>query len=87
MAKDQGSLVYRFGKMGKPELSISEQAEACLNAFTYSHYFRAQVDRTDISFKNKEYEYQVFDNYDSETKPIYQQGVHVLNKAGTKEII
>lgn len=72
MAKDQGSLVYRFGKIDKPELSIPEQAEAALNSFTYSHYFHAQGERTDISFKNKECAYQVFDDYDSETKLSYQ---------------
>lgn len=85
LAKDQGSLIYRFGKIGKPELIFPEQTEASLNAFTYSHYFRAQADRTDISFKNKEFEYQVFDYYDGETRPSYQQGVRVLSEEGAKE--
>lgn len=84
LAKDQGSLVYRFGKIGKPEFTFPENPKESLAAFTYSHYFRAQVDRTDISFKNKEVEYQVFDYYDGETKPEYQQGVRVLAADGTE---
>lgn len=82
LAKDQGSLVYRFGKIGKPEFTFPESPKDSLAAFTYSHYFRSQVDRTDISFKNKEVEYQVFDYYDGETKPEYQQGVRVLAAEG-----
>lgn len=82
LAKNNGSLSYRFGKIGKPEFTFPETAKNSLAAFTYSHYFRAQVDRTYISFKNNAVEYQVFDTYDGETKPEYQQGITVITADG-----
>jgi hypothetical protein len=78
LAKDKGTVSYRFGKLGKIELAVTDSAEQGFKVFTYSHYFRAQTDYTFIAFKNNAVEYQVFDSYDGENKPHYQQGVTVL---------
>ena len=38
------------------------------------HYFRAQVDETEISFQINGYEYQIFDTYNGEERPRIERG-------------
>src|SRR5437867_9915791 len=53
----------------------------------YSHYFRAQVDLTEISFNVNDYEYQVTDDYNGEEKPAQTiQGVSVTTPGKPKEV-
>ena len=75
---EKGYLQYRYGVPGKIELEFPGQREQTQKAFKYSHYFRAQVDRTDISFVNGDTEYSVFDDYNGEQKPAqHEQGVQI----------
>lgn len=76
--KQKGYLQYRYGVPGKIELEFPSQRDQTQKAFKYSHYFRAQVDTTDISFVNGDTEYSVFDDYNGEQKPAqHEQGVKV----------
>ena len=81
LTKEMGYLQYRFGLPGKVELEFPKQREGSSQAFRYHHYFRAQVDLTEISFTNDGVEYTVFDNYNGEEKPaVSEEGVTVSQK-------
>jgi len=81
LTKETGYLQYRFGLPGKVELEFPKQREGSSQAFRYHHYFRAQVDLTEISFTNDGIEYTVFDNYNGEEKPATSdEGVTVSQK-------
>ena len=71
------SLVYRFGALGKPELVFPSTAAGSLQQFRYAHYFRYQVDRTQLSFTSNGVEYSVQDFYDGLEKQKHQRGVSV----------
>ena len=77
-AKERGYLQYRFGLPGKIELEFPGDRSGTQQKFHYSHYFRAQVDQTEISFTNAGFEYTVFDRYNGEEKPhVAEQGISV----------
>jgi hypothetical protein len=76
--KDHGYIQYRFGTSSKTELEFPEQTAGSQKLFYYSHYFRARVDETEISFNNGEYNYRIFDSYQGEQKPARRsQGITV----------
>lgn len=78
VSKDQGYLVYRFGLPDKVELEFPKTLSGTQKSFKYSHYFRAVVDETEISFTSEGYKYAIFDNYYGDQNPaIHQQGVRV----------
>lgn len=86
LTKMEGYLQYRFGLPGKIELEFPKNRADSLKAFQYSHYFRAQVDQTEISFSLDGYTYKVFDNFNGEERPaISEQGVAVTS-ANNKEV-
>lgn len=86
LTKDKGYLQYRFGLPGKIELEFPKQREQTQQAFKYSHYFRAQVDQTEISFTSDGYEYAIVDDYNGEQKPAqHVQGIRITLNLG-KEI-
>jgi hypothetical protein len=81
LTKETGYLQYRFGFPGKVELEYPKQTDGSSQLFRYHHYFRAQVDLTEISFSNEGVEYTVFDNYNGEEKPaVSEEGVTVSAK-------
>jgi hypothetical protein len=82
LSKERGSLAYRFGRAGKPELVYPKTAANSLGAFRLAHYFRAQVDRAELSFNNGGYEYTVFDYNDAQEKPPRQRGVRIHKTTG-----
>jgi len=83
LTKDRGYLQYRFGLPGKIELVFPEQRDHSQQSFQYKHYFRYQVDMTQISFTSGSYTYSVFDDYNGEEKPAKsQQGVAVTPPEG-----
>ena len=85
-AKDRGYIQYRFGRAGKVELEFPKSREKTQQAFKYSHYFRAQVDLTEISFTSDNYQYSIFDDYNGEERPAQtSQGVKVTAPNG-KEV-
>jgi len=86
LTKTEGYLQYRFGIPGKVELEYPKERTPAANAFHYSHYFRAQVDLTEISFSIDGYGYKVFNNFNGEEKPaISDQGVTVQPPENKKE--
>jgi hypothetical protein len=69
LSKDTGYLQYRFGPPNAVELAFPKEKKDSLSQFLYFHYFRAQVDRTSVSFKNGGYKYSIYDDYEGEEKP------------------
>jgi len=83
LTKDRGYLQYRFGLPGKLELEFPKQREQTLSLFKYSHYFRAQVDQTEISFTSDGYRYSIFDDYNGEQKPAqHERGIRITPPNG-----
>lgn len=83
LTPDRGYLQYRFGRPGKIELEFPKSREKTQPAFKYSHYFRAQVDLTEISFTSGNYEYSIFDDYNGEERPARSvQGIKVTSPNG-----
>jgi len=84
---DRGYLQYRFGLPGKIEIEYPQDRNRSQQKFQYMHYFRAQVDETEISFQINGYEYQIFDTYNGEERPrISTQGVNVTAPGKPKEV-
>ena len=74
----RGYLQYRFGKPGAVELQFPRDRANTQRVFRYAHYFRAQVDRTEVTFDNEGYRYVVFDYYEGDMKPaVRESGVRV----------
>ena len=86
--KERGYLQYRFGLPGKLELEFPRNRRGTQEKFRYNHYFRYQVDLTEIDFDIGGNQYQIFDAYNGEEKPIVnQQGVTVIPaKKGRKAV-
>src|SRR5262245_25866074 len=87
LSKDAGYLQYRFGAPGKIELEFPDNRADSLKAFKYSHYFRAKVDSTEISFSRNGYTYAVFDEYNGEEKRVVsEQGLTVTIESSKREV-
>ena len=87
LTSERGYLQYRFGLPGKIELEFPQDRNGTQQKFQYMHYFRAQVDETEISFQINGYEYQIFDTYNGEERPrISTQGVSVTAPGKPKEV-
>ncbi len=79
LAKGQGALAYRFGVPGRLELQYPHSPDGSIQQFRHAHYFRHQIDRTEVSFSVGSFIYSVFDYYDGEEKPKHSRGVRVSN--------
>jgi hypothetical protein len=87
LTSDRGYLQYRFGLPGKVELEYPQDRSGSQQKFQYTHYFRAQFDQTEISFRNNGYEYSITDDYNGEEKPAQSvQGVSVTAPGKPKEV-
>lgn len=87
LTSDRGYLQYRFGLPGKIELEFPKERTGTQQQFQYTHYFRARVDLTEISFTINGYEYQITDDYNGEEKPSQStQGVSVTAPGKPKEV-
>ena len=74
----RGYLQYRFGTLGAVELQFPRDRANTQRVFRYAHYFRAQVDRTEVTFDNEGYRYVVFDYHEGDIKPpVRASGVRV----------
>jgi hypothetical protein len=80
----RGYLQYRYGIPGVIELQFPQARANTQLVFRYAHYFRAQVDRTEISFDNQDNRYTLFDYYDSDVKPVIAVAGVRIGKHGTK---
>jgi len=87
LTKESGYLLYRFGVPGKIELEFPDNRAESLKVFKYSHYFRAKVDYTEISFTRNGFTYSVFDDYNGEERPtVAEQGLTVTPENSKKEV-
>lgn len=86
--KEHGYLQYRFGLPGRIELEFPKDLSNTQAQFRYSHYFRYQVDLTEINFNIDGYEYQVFDSYNGEEKrKLTEEGVSVTAPGRPKQVL
>ncbi len=87
LTSERGYLQYRFGVPEKIELEFPKDRTGTQQKFQYTHYFRAQVDLTEISFSSNGYEYQITDDYNGEEKPAQiSQGVSVTAPGKPKDV-
>ncbi len=87
LTSERGYIQYRFGLPARVELEFPKERTGSQQKFQYSHYFRARVDLTEISFTINGYEYQVTDDYNGEEKPAQSiQGVMVTAPGKPKEV-
>lgn len=87
LTRDKGYLQYRFGRPGNIELEFPKEREKSQQAFKYTHYFRAQVDLTEISFTSEDHQYSIFDDYNGEERRARtSQGVKITPPNQRKEI-
>jgi hypothetical protein len=69
---------YRFGSLGATEFEFPAVRARSVEKFKINHYFRAQVDRRDLIFMNKDVRYMVFSHFEGEEKPsLKEAGVTV----------
>ena len=74
----RGYLQYRYGKPEAIELQFPQERANTQLAFRYAHYFRAQVDRSEISFDNRDFRYVIFNYLEGDVRPaIRDAGVRV----------
>ena len=74
----RGYLQYRFGRPGSVELQFPRDRANTQRVFRYAHYFRALVDRTEVTFDNDGYRYVIFDSYEGDINPTVQDsGVRI----------
>lgn len=66
----RGYVQYRFGTARALELIFPQDLKGTQNAFRYLHYFRAQVDRTEVSFESGGYRYALYDYYEGDVRPV-----------------
>ena len=86
LSKTEGYLQYRFGMPDRIELEYPRERVNSQKAFEYSHYFRAKVDLTEISFTRDGYAYKLFDEYNGEETPtVSGQGISVTSPEARKE--
>ena len=86
VSKTRGYVQYRFGTPDKVELEYPAEKAGSQEKFEYHHYFRAQVDETEISFSSGGFKYSIFDDYNGEMKPAASsQGVRVEAASTGKE--
>lgn len=77
------TLVYRFGRLGRVELQYPDDRLDSLSRFRTQHYFRAGVDRREVSFTLGATRYAVFDEYDAAEHPTRIRGVRVGTSDGS----
>ncbi len=71
---------------GRSRTSVSAGArQYTQRVFRYADYFRAQVERSEISFDTQDFHYIIFDYYEGDTKPATAiAGVRVSKHGATQ---
>ena len=84
----RGYVQYRFGRAGAPELVFPQGLGDTQKVFRYAHYFRAQVDRTELSFERGGYKYSLYDYYEGDVKPVIKEaGVRVTQAGSGRDVV
>jgi hypothetical protein len=82
----RGYIQYRFGQTGAVELQFPRDRADTQRVFCYAKYFRAQVERTEITFDNEDYRYVRFDYYEGNVKPaITEAGVRITLRSRNQQ--
>jgi hypothetical protein len=81
----RGYVQYHFGKPGAVELQFPQARANTQIAFRYAHYFRGQIDRTEVSFDNQGYRYTVFDYYEGDIRPLTAVAGVRVTKLGARQ--
>lgn len=85
---ERGYVQYRFGRANALELVFPQGMEDTQRAFRYAHYFRAQVDRTELSFERGGYKYSLYDYYEGDVKPVIREaGVRVAQAGSGRDVV
>ncbi|HSW17536.1 MAG TPA: hypothetical protein VLJ86_09940 [Ramlibacter sp.] len=62
VTRDAGYIKYRFGRPGKIELEYPSGTKDTQQKFRYAHYWRSEVDRTEVTFDVNQHSYTLFDS-------------------------
>ncbi|MFD0739829.1 hypothetical protein ACFQZQ_11100 [Lysobacter koreensis] len=78
MNDSQGHIVYRYGRPGRVELTYPEIASGSFSKFFYAEYTRPLLTRQTLRFINKDHEYLIEVENNSEESPhTYGAGISV----------
>jgi hypothetical protein len=84
LSAGKGELQYRFGASpSRIELKFPEHAHTGRDAFAFAHYFRAQVDRTELTFRHRDTDYTLFDYIENSKRA---SGVSVSTAEGKESL-
>ncbi|MBF3411150.1 hypothetical protein ACGY7B_26245 [Burkholderia pseudomallei] len=75
------SIQYRYGKPGQIELAFPDKPADGVNQLRYAHYWRYQIDRTEITFSRADTAYALFDYTEADGR---NAGVRVTLPDGTE---
>ncbi len=82
----RGYIQYRFGEAGAVELQFPRDRANTQRVFRYAKYFRAQVERIEITVDAEDYRYVLFDYYDGDVKPaIREAGVRITRHSRNQQ--
>jgi hypothetical protein len=73
----RGYIQYRFGRAGAVELQFPRDRANTQRVFRYAKYFRAEVERIEITFDAEDYRYVLFDYYGDVKPAIRKAGVRI----------
>lgn len=79
-------LVYRFGVLGRVEFAYPSQTAGSLKKFRTAHYFRAQVDRRNVTFTNSNLNYEIFTDFEGERSRPSREGGITITTTGRKNV-
>ncbi len=79
-------LQYRYGAQGSLELEFPARRAQSVEQFKTAHYFRARVDRREVTFTNNDVQYTVFTDYEGEESPPQREaGVRVRKGSADRD--
>lgn len=85
LADGNAYLQYRFGAPGKIDLTFPEEKRGSIKQFRYGHYFRYQVDRSELTFEIQGYRYSVYHDYEGDNGPPETLEGVTVSRSGSNE--
>lgn len=85
LGKKDSYMQYRFDTREKIELQFPAEKNNSIPQFKFDHYFRYQVDRTELSFSIGPYRYAVFHFYEGDIEPSETREGVAVSKSGAPE--
>lgn len=78
-ANENNSICYKYGTHNKIELIYPLKNINKNNLFTYNHYYRYQTDYIRVYFKNENYIYTIFYDYEADGIEREEAGILIKN--------